>query len=490
MAKKIIPLYLEVKEKILGMISKGALKVGDKLPPERELSKKLGVSRITVIKALSELAESGFVQRLQGKGTYISNDENKYHGISSAISATAKTKISYLSGTRANEYLLLLELFKNDFCLLNPDIDIEIRTVYPKTAMEDPVMLMLAKGDMPTAGEYFMHSDYSALNALFPLEQLDGFEDLREQLSPKLLYKTKNAAGEHHFHALPSSASSLCAIINHSIAREAGLDPESCPQDLSAMLEWAEILGNYTKKLNGYHGVYCNIPSAWHGVVTYLPFIWGASKSEENTLDDLIHKLKTSDKQWLDNLCQIFKKGNPLLDNNGGYFFALGRVGMMISSLPNVVKHYQLLGAAFPAEAFPIPTSQNNISTGVLGDFSLGIFRAGVKNDAQLKAAWKWIKYLLEPEQQQRISSMLNCGSSRKDIIHPLAGNPQFSAFSDAFKYSRLQYDFRDARIALNIIGREINAALKQEISPETAHANCHNKLVDYLRALSNGSDF
>ncbi len=481
MAKKIIPLYLEVKEKILGMISKGALRVGDKLPPERELSKKLGVSRITVIKALSELAESGFVRRLQGKGTYISNDENKFHGISAAISATAKTKISYLSGTRADEYLLLLQLIKNDFCLLNPDIDIEIRTVCPKTAMEDPVMVALANGDMPTTGECFMHSDYAALNALFPMDQLDGFDDLCAQLNPKLLYKTKNTSGQYHFHALPSRANSLCAMINHSIAKQAGLDMRSCPKDLNTLCEWSEILGKYTKKLNGYYGVCCEIPNAWHGVVSYLPFIWGADKTKENTLADLIRVLKTNDKQWLENLCQIYKKGNPLLDNNGECFFALGRVGMMISASPNALKHYQRLGSSFPVEAFPIPTLQKNIPSGVLGDFSLGIFRAGVKDDAELNAAWKWIKYLLEPEQQQRISSMLSCGSSRKDIIHPLADKPHLAAFSDAFKYSHLQYDFKDARTALNIIGREIKAALKQEICPEKAHANCHDKLVDYL---------
>ncbi|XVH00396.1 GntR family transcriptional regulator [Enterococcus faecium] len=44
---------------------------GEQLPTEEELCKIYGVSKITIRKAFKLLAESGTVERLRGKGTFV-----------------------------------------------------------------------------------------------------------------------------------------------------------------------------------------------------------------------------------------------------------------------------------------------------------------------------------------------------------------------------------------------------------------------------------
>ncbi len=54
-------------------ISSGALKVGERLPPERELAEQMGVSRPSVREAIQKLELHGMVQSIQGGGTVVKN---------------------------------------------------------------------------------------------------------------------------------------------------------------------------------------------------------------------------------------------------------------------------------------------------------------------------------------------------------------------------------------------------------------------------------
>lgn len=59
------------RESIYEYIKTMDLKKGTKLPREEILAKELGVSRITVRKALNDLAKEGFIFSIHGKGTFI-----------------------------------------------------------------------------------------------------------------------------------------------------------------------------------------------------------------------------------------------------------------------------------------------------------------------------------------------------------------------------------------------------------------------------------
>ena len=64
-------LYEQVAEQILGWVRDNGLQVGDRLPPERELATRLGVSRATVSQALVAMEVVGVVAVRHGDGAVL-----------------------------------------------------------------------------------------------------------------------------------------------------------------------------------------------------------------------------------------------------------------------------------------------------------------------------------------------------------------------------------------------------------------------------------
>ena len=64
------PKYVQIQNYILQKIESGEYAAGDKIPSEIELARQFDVSRLTVNTAVKELANSGIVERVQGKGTF------------------------------------------------------------------------------------------------------------------------------------------------------------------------------------------------------------------------------------------------------------------------------------------------------------------------------------------------------------------------------------------------------------------------------------
>lgn len=67
----LLPLYEQVRRKLLSEIKAGRLPEGSFLPPEFELCETYGVSRITLRRAVGELCAEGLLVRQQGRGTFV-----------------------------------------------------------------------------------------------------------------------------------------------------------------------------------------------------------------------------------------------------------------------------------------------------------------------------------------------------------------------------------------------------------------------------------
>lgn len=65
------PLYQQIKDRIERRISSGEWAPGHKIPSENEIVRDLGVSRMTVNRALREMAQEGFLLRVAGVGTFV-----------------------------------------------------------------------------------------------------------------------------------------------------------------------------------------------------------------------------------------------------------------------------------------------------------------------------------------------------------------------------------------------------------------------------------
>jgi len=72
-----LPLYQQLQRGLREAIEKRILGPEDALPSERQLAEDLGVSRITVRKAIDGLVEEGLLVRRQGSGTFVSNRVEK-----------------------------------------------------------------------------------------------------------------------------------------------------------------------------------------------------------------------------------------------------------------------------------------------------------------------------------------------------------------------------------------------------------------------------
>ncbi|MBW7454289.1 GntR family transcriptional regulator, partial [Paenibacillus sepulcri] len=69
---KNVALYVVVKQKLREAIKEGQYQPGEQLPTEDELCKMYNVSRTTIRQALQQLELEGRINKIQGKGTFIS----------------------------------------------------------------------------------------------------------------------------------------------------------------------------------------------------------------------------------------------------------------------------------------------------------------------------------------------------------------------------------------------------------------------------------
>lgn len=98
MAEKVLK-YSAVKRSIVARIRSREYAVNSRIPSEAELAEMHRVSRITIRKAIDDLVGDGLLYRIQGKGTFVRNDEVS-HDLFSLTSCTQEIESMGMKATR------------------------------------------------------------------------------------------------------------------------------------------------------------------------------------------------------------------------------------------------------------------------------------------------------------------------------------------------------------------------------------------------------
>ena len=107
-----IPKYEQIKQDLLAEIKKHKFIPGDKFYSEADIKQKYSVSSITAVKALNELTTAGYLDRIQGKGTFVSKSKVsqsvKFSDIE--LHSLDKEKVKVLAIEEENHPTILKEL--------------------------------------------------------------------------------------------------------------------------------------------------------------------------------------------------------------------------------------------------------------------------------------------------------------------------------------------------------------------------------------------
>ncbi|MDD3925258.1 MAG: GntR family transcriptional regulator [bacterium] len=89
-----MPIYLQISSYFQEEIAAGRLQTGDRVPSQKDLCQKFGISSMTVSQAFKELRKLGLIEQAPGKGTFISGDSSVKNALpvhTTAIKPITKT---------------------------------------------------------------------------------------------------------------------------------------------------------------------------------------------------------------------------------------------------------------------------------------------------------------------------------------------------------------------------------------------------------------
>ena len=479
-----VPLYRQISDKIASRIRRMEWKYGEKLPSAKELCEEFDVSIITVKAALKDLQNNGMIRTVKGSGSFADWKPEKDYSLypHNFISHARKIQISHalLNPTPLYEYIM--RQLADTFMRNNPGISINFVNIIPGSA-NDPYLALLSSGKTPCCGEFFWHALYSKQDALYPLEGLPGFEDLKKELYPQAFYPTCDSMNEEHIHALylyfdiPSFL-----LVNQKRLQESGINDPPLSMSFEKMQDCIKRL----EKCGKCHPLGMSRPLAFHNVKYYLEFlgqdIFASGKTTLNREDAAAIFDSPGAEKSLAYLQDFFMTGN-FLNRQPYENFAFDKVGILPFSGTWALHLLAMLNPSANYQAYlmpPLPGYKRYHS--FLSGYSVGIFRKGTRTSEQLQATWEWLQFLFFKGSQTLLSQNLYLPVRRNTTPYlyqkfPFLGNMVKQQLISSIP----QPDFVGLRQFLSLCGKELCNFMDSDISPEKCLKNIRKSLQSLL---------
>jgi GntR family transcriptional regulator len=205
------PLYLQIAQSIKNAIHNGVLRYGDLLPTEKELCNAFYCSRIVAKMAYDLLAHEHYVDRIQGKGTYVSNRPKWTINIEKILQIDVQGHIDSHPITRKKTY----HNISNDFTRVSATLELDINEKmvhYQRVFYVGVNPILLQSCYVP---ESLCH------NHSFPLSDDQSFFSWLEASCHTVIDSVKNRVGvvglesweSHMLNVTKDSAAHICRAI-------------------------------------------------------------------------------------------------------------------------------------------------------------------------------------------------------------------------------------------------------------------------------------
>ena len=264
---KYTPLYLQVKDVILKRLVEGLYKPGEKIPSESVLASDFKISISTVRQALSILVSEGYLEKKQGKGTYVSEKRIKI------------SFMSWVGETKGGMEILknVIDKFEHKY----PSIKIEyIPTTYPKARKD--LLKLVSNGRAPDVAQIVSHwtSYFASMGVFEPLEKLLDKKNLDNR------YYEKDLLGGIYHKKIYSISYGLCPmslIVNKSVLKSLNITLPKLPMTLDQFYNICNQISKSNKNIYCYGLCATNDETDFLRIYTFLQAFGGGfvNRNEE-----------------------------------------------------------------------------------------------------------------------------------------------------------------------------------------------------------------
>lgn len=270
-------------------------------------------------------------------------------------------------------------------------------------------------------------------------------------------------------YSLPMEATNLALMYNKDLFRKAGLDPNHPPKNWEELLEFSQKLSIDKNKDGTFEQVGFFVPvfpaagplGSWM-VWQFMPYLWQAGGDFVNLEQTSVLYDSEESVRALELWQKLYKQQN--LKNFTNLFenaFVSGNLAMAMDGPWNLPRYKDLLKNIDWAFA-PLPAGPHKSATVVGGEY-LAIF----KQSAHPQEAWKFLKWMIQPE----VQAFWSIKSGYLPIRHAVLDVPEFKAYLEQnpnFKVFVEQMEVGQAQRPIDYGGLEISRHLAEAIEHAT----------------------